>query len=270
MQDTTEQFISAHQSASDEELARGLVRYAGRLALDMREAGVSTDFKTSISDVVTDADRAAEDFVAQALSALRPDDGVVGEEGAAVASQSGRTWVIDPVDGTYNFTSGSDYFCSAIALVAGDTADPAELLLSAVNRPALDVTWVGTPEGATKNGAPLPQLENAPLDTLSLASYLHPVSMRDDGIREAWLRAASGAATIRMFGAGSIDLATVASGGVGAWLQHSVADWDWLPGKILIQGVGGEAIKVDAGGTTWCIAGNKQAVADISAALQSS
>ena len=54
------------------------------------------------------------------LAAERPDDAVVGEEGASRPGTSGRTWVIDPVDGTYNFARGSDWWCSAIALVSTD------------------------------------------------------------------------------------------------------------------------------------------------------
>lgn len=73
--------------------------------------------------------------MAGVLDTLRPDDGVLGEEGAARESSSGRTWVIDPVDGTYNFTSNSDYFCSALALVAGSPSEPDELLFGAVDRP---------------------------------------------------------------------------------------------------------------------------------------
>lgn len=261
-------FLAAHRESSDVELARGLVEHAGQLALTMREAGVSTDFKTSVSDVVTDADRAAEDFVARALRELRPDDGIVGEEGAAVESKSGRVWVIDPVDGTYNFASGSNYFCSALAVVEGDPARPDAHLVGAVHRPATRTTWVGTPEGSTRNGTALPQLNPAPLSQVSLASYLHPTSMQDHAIRDAWLRAAERAATIRMFGAGSIDLSSVASGQVGAWLQHSVADWDWLPGKILVEGVGGATAKVEAGGVTWRVAGTAPVVKEITAALQ--
>ena len=91
--------------------------------------------------------------------------------------------------------------------------------------------------------------------------------MNNEAIRGAWMRAASQAATVRMWGAGSVDLATVASSGIGGWIQHSVADWDWLPGKALVEGVGGKAIKVDAGGVTWCVAGNEQLVDEVEALL---
>ena len=63
----TKTFVIAHEQDSDEHLAQALVYNAGRLAWRMRENGVNTDFKTSVSDVVTDADRAAEAFVAAQL-----------------------------------------------------------------------------------------------------------------------------------------------------------------------------------------------------------
>ena len=265
---STAAFIDSHREDTDSELARALVETTGGLALSMRDKGLDTGQKTSVSDVVTNADMAAEEFVAGVLEALRPEDGIVGEEGAAKASKSGRTWVIDPVDGTYNFASGSDYFCSALALVEGDVSNPARILTSAIHRPALATTWIADNGTATRNGRELEQLADAPLPHLALATYLHPTSMMNEAIRGAWLSVANHAATVRMFGAGSIDLATVASGGIGGWLQHSVADWDWLPGKALVEAAGGKAVKADAGGVTWCVAGNRQLVDDVLAKLE--
>lgn len=117
--------------------------------------------------------------------------------------------------------------------------------------------------GSTLNGSDLPVLEERSLEEISLATYLHPTFLGDDTVRDTWVKVASQPATIRMFGAGSVDLAQAASGCVGAWMQHSVADWDWLPGKALVEGAGGAAIKVNAGGKTWCVAGNKRAAAQI-------
>ena len=93
-------------------LAAATVREAGLLAATMRRAGVATETKTSVSDVVTAADRAAEALIVDRLRAARPGDGLVGEEGTdEPAGQSGRTWFIDPVDGTYNFTRGLPMWC---------------------------------------------------------------------------------------------------------------------------------------------------------------
>lgn len=265
----TKTFVISHDSDPDDRLAKALVYNAGRLAWRMRETGVATEYKTSVSDVVTDADRAAERFVAGALEQLRPKDGILGEEGAAKESQSGRIWIIDPVDGTYNFTAGSDYWCSALALAEGDPADPDQLILGAVHRPAMGYTWFGGPElPTTRDGRGVDKLADAPVDQLCLATYLHPRFMKTEETRDAWLRVASEFATVRMLGSASVDLSSVADGSQDVWLQHSVADWDWLPGRALVEGAGGACRKVEAGGVVWSLAGNQQAVAQVAELLQ--
>jgi len=264
----TKTFVIAHDQDSDEHLAQALVYNAGRLAWRMREQGLETEQKTSVSDVVTLADRAAEDFISGALAHLRPDDGILGEEGAERASTSGRTWVIDPVDGTYNFASGSDYYCSAVALVEGSPADPDTLILGAVHRPAMGYTWMGGPQiPTTRDGRGVEKLKEVDADQLCLGTYIHPTSLAQPERAAAWMRVVGEVATLRMLGAGSIDLASVADGTLGVWVQHSVADWDWLPGLALVEGAGGAGVKVEAGGVTWCVAGNSRAVEQVASAL---
>ncbi|STD35146.1 monophosphatase [Corynebacterium striatum] len=252
----TKTFLVAHVDDTDAHLAQALVYNAGRLAWRMREQGVDINQKTSVSDVVTDADRAAERFVAGVLEVVRPEDGILGEEGATRPSTSGRTWVIDPVDGTYNFSSGSDYWCSALAL-----ADAEGVIFGAVHRPAMGYTWFGGRDFPTsRDGKDVAKLQNQSAKEISMATYLHPTSIQDADIRAAWQRVGEKFATVRMLGAGSVDLSSVADGTWGAWMQHSVADWDWFPGKALVEAAGGAARKLEAGGVEWCIAGNKQVV----------
>lgn len=265
----TKTFAIAHEKDSDEHLAQALVYNASRLAWRMREQGLSVEEKTSISDVVTDADRAAEAFVAGVLEALRPEDGVLGEEGAQREGTSGRTWVIDPIDGTFNFTSGSDYFCAALALVEGNPEDPAAIRFGAVHRPAMGYTWFGgTGIPTTRDGKEVAQLGGAPLPATCLSTYIHPTFLAEQPVRDAWTAVASQAASLRMLGSGSIDLASVADGSLGAWMQHSVPAWDWLPGVALVLGAGGASARVEAGGKTWSIAGSAQAVEDITKILE--
>lgn len=244
---------------SDADLAAELVRRAGALAAGMRSEGVTGRAKTSVSDVVTAADHAAEELVVAALRTLRPDDGIVGEEGADAPSRSGRTWVIDPVDGTYNFLAGMAYWCSALAL-----RDATGVLLGAVHQPVTGEHCVGGPtHPTTLDGVALEPLADLPLDQVCLATYLHPTRLDEASISEPWRRAAAGAATVRMLGSGSCDLAAVAAGRVGVWAQALVPEWDWLPGEALVRGVGGEAVQIDVAGTTWSVAGRPSAVAEV-------
>lgn len=248
--------------ADDVRLAGELVREAGRLAQSMRRGGLETEHKTSISDVVTAADRAAERLITDRLAAERPGDGVLGEEGSAAPSATGRRWIIDPVDGTYNFVSGLSWWCSALALVDGD-----DLVLGAVYHPHDDVLFVGGPElPTTRNGEPVAGVEDVALGHACAATYLHPAQLVDP-VGQAWVGALSDAATIRMLGSGSMDLAAVSQGRLHLYIGQSVPEWDRLPGAGLVLGAGGEVAQVESGGALWSLAGSPTAVAEVCARL---
>jgi len=252
------------EALADAHLAAVLVREAGRLAQRMRRDGLSAQQKTSISDVVTAADHAAEALVVERLAAARPDDGVLGEEGAARDGSSDRTWVIDPVDGTYNFVQGLTWWCSAVALEVDGTA-----VLGAVHHPHDDATYVGGVGVApTRDGVPLARLVDRPLAESCLTTYLHPPWIGTD-VMATWSRVAGSAATLRMLGSGTLDAMAVAQGQVHLTCQHSVPAWDWMPGAAIITALGGAVRHLEAGGVEWYVAGVPTAVAEACAALSS-
>ncbi|HEU5267356.1 MAG TPA: inositol monophosphatase family protein [Jatrophihabitans sp.] len=247
----------------DHALAGELVRAAGDLAARMLRSGLQVEHKTSISDVVSAADRAAEELIADRLRDERPDDGIVGEEGTDERG-SGRTWYVDPVDGTYNFLSGLPEWCSALARAGSDADD----VIGAIYQPSSRELWMGG-AGAptTRNGATLPPLAERALAEVSLATYLHPTRLADDTLRMPWLRVLQASATVRMLGSGSLELAAIAAGRLGASLQPDTLPWDWLPGAALVRAAGGAAEEVEAGGHRWHVAGNRRAVGEIAALL---
>lgn len=275
--------VELDPSLDDYQLASALVREAGQLALLMRMAGLESQQKTSISDVVTAADHAAEAYVLEQLQRCRPEDGILGEEGASVVGTSGRTWVIDPVDGTYNFLHGSTYWCSAIAL-----KDSSDVLLGAVFQPDEDKLWLGgTAHAATLNGEALTAYQDTgagqdgsvvqdsgarnstALAALGAATYIHPTWLMDPLCAMPWHAAATSAAALRMFGSGSCDLGRVADGELGCWFQHSCPEWDWLPGKAIVRAAGGATDTVLVNGLQWFMAGGTTAVRELRAALES-
>lgn len=88
------------------DLATRLAVEAGDLAIAGRRRGFTEgtiDTKSSVTDLVTEYDRAAEALVVNGITAARPDDGLIGEEGANSDSTTGIDWLIDPIDGTTNF-----------------------------------------------------------------------------------------------------------------------------------------------------------------------
>lgn len=246
----------------DSELAVSIVERAAAVAAHERTRGLRTRSKTSLSDVVTNADHAAEELVEALLLAQRPSDGLVGEEGAARPSTSGRTWVVDPVDGTYNFAQGLDWWCTALALTVDEVP-----VLGAVRHEATSTTYVGGRDvPPTRNGEPLAPLEDRPLSSSCVATYLHPPYL-GTLVGEAFARVVGRAATLRMLGSGTLDAMAVAEGRLHLVCQHSVPAWDWLPGAAILTALGGEVRHVEAAGRTWYLAGVPTAVAEAAEAL---
>lgn len=262
---------------NDAELAAALVRNAGNLALAIRHSGLTSHSKSNVSDVVTSADLAAEEYVQTQLRRCRPLDSILGEEGAAFPGTSARTWVIDPVDGTYNFLSGSSYWCSALALVdsellgMGDGGALADVpvLLGAVFQPQENKLWLGgSLQPATLNGAPINVDPEQDIGHLSGVTYIHPSWLADPRAAEPWTGAARLPATLRMLGSGSCDLGRVAQGELGVWFQHSAPAWDWLPGKGIVAAAGGTTRVVQVNGLHWFVAGPAGAVSAVEEALR--
>lgn len=277
---------TATSAPSDSDLAAKLLRAAGAIALSIRALGLAelragSRAKGGPSDFATAADLAAEEYIFDALRAARPDDSILGEEGTCHEGGSGRCWVIDPVDGTFNFASGSTYWCSALALVSpgrsipggGTTADSlthAQVLLGAVFQPEQDKLWMGgTTLAASLNGEPLRIDPDPALGALAAGTYIHPGWLADPAAAAPWKNAAQLPATLRMLGSGSCDLARVAQGELGVWFQHSAPSWDWLPGKGIVEAAGGDTAVVRVNGLDWFVAGPAGAVAELAAALSS-
>ena len=254
--------VPDNQLRRDAALAADLVREAALLAARIRAEGLDVSRKTSGSDVVTQADLAAERLIVQQLTAERPDDAIVGEEGASRSGTSGRTWVIDPVDGTYNFTRGSDWWCSAVAL-----RDEDDVLLGAVHHAASGRTWVGGPDlPSTCDGVVLDALPEVSREARCAVTYLHPPFYAGP-VGQAFARAVQQVGTLRMLGSGTMDCMAIAGGQWDVLFQHSVTDWDRLPGAAIVRGAGGGSVVVPAGGVDWTITGAPGAVADVRAAL---
>ena len=103
----------------DLELARLAAARAAEIVASWADRLESAEFK-GVGNPVTEADREAETAIIELLDEYRPDDGILGEEGASRDGESGRRWVIDPLDGTVNFLHGFPQVAVSIGLVDGD------------------------------------------------------------------------------------------------------------------------------------------------------
>ena len=243
------------------------IRYFGRVApagaTGARGPLVETEFKSGPADLVSEADRAAEAAAIEMLREHRPDDGYVGEEGSRSAgdASNGRRWLIDGIDGTFNFLHGVPNWCTAVCLV--DEHGPA---VSAIWDPmAEELTVAGRGLGASCSNRWVPVDQG--LERLSLVTYLNPDSVRDPTLFAAFGRVMRACATVRIMGSGSLDLVQVAEGRAGVWVQHEVDDWDWWPGALIVTEAGGVAERLSIDGHEWSVAGQPEAVAAVLSAL---
>lgn len=210
-----------------------------------RSAGLET--KTSTTDVVLDADRAAEAEVVRALRSAYPDDAIVAEEGSGGAQPaSARRWYVDPLDGTVNYLYGVPHFAVAIAcedeqgLVAAVVLDPSrdELFTAARGGGA----WLGTERLRVSAQTELAR-------SLVATGFAYITEARAEQAR--LLRTVLPAVRdIRRFGSAQLDLAWTASGRYDGYFESVDKPWDWKAGALLVREAGGrvsELVQARAG-----------------------
>ena len=140
----------AAQILDDLALAHALADLADAITLDRYQAQDLVITTKPDNTPVTDADRAVETAIREALATHRQSDGLVGEEFGSDKGSSGRYWVIDPIDGTKNFMRGVPTWATLIALVEVDAAGNEEVVVGVASAPALARRWAAAKgHGAT-------------------------------------------------------------------------------------------------------------------------
>lgn len=230
-------------AAQLESVAIDIVRAAGAL-LTKRPAKLNYSTKSSAVDVVTEMDKASEDLVKTYLATHRPGDGLLGEEGADVASTTGITWIVDPIDGTVNYLYGLPGWNISIAAQRDGIT-----LAGAVYAPLLagGMLWSATRGGGARlrqgssglqEAEPIAANADVPLHLALLAtgfSYSTQTRVKQ-GARIAQL--IPQVRDIRRMGAAAVDLCLVASGMVDGYLEEELAPWDLAAGELIATEAG--------------------------------
>ncbi len=224
------------------DLAVDVAQAAGALLLE-RFGGPARGLasKTTSTDLVSDADRDAEALITRLLRESRPDDGIVGEEGARLESASGVRWFIDPLDGTINYLYGIPQWCVTLA---GHDREGA--LVGVVHDPCRGETFVAE----RGKGAWLGDRRIAVTSEGDLARSLIATGFG----YEAEVRGRQGATIarvlphvrdIRRCGSAALDLAWVAAGRQDGYFETGVNPWDVEAGILLVREAGGAVTRVD-------------------------
>lgn len=215
-------------------IAIELARSAGQLALAMHSGLGDHDTKSTPTDVVTAADRAAEALLVEGIRRRRPGDGILGEEGAAEAGTTGVRWVVDPIDGTVNYLYGLPQWGVSIgvevdgAAAAGVVFDPAKDELFAAVRAG----------GATLNGDPLRCTSASELSQALVATGFGYDARRRAAQAAVLPELLPAVRDIRRVGAGALDLCAVAAGRVDAYYELGLSPWDMSAGLLIATEAG--------------------------------
>jgi myo-inositol-1(or 4)-monophosphatase len=193
------------------------------------------DSKSSSTDMVSDADRAAEAAISRLLHAERPEDGVLGEEGADAVGSSGRRWVIDPLDGTTNYLYRYRAWCVSVALEDAEGG-----LVGVVHDPLAGETFrASRGGGAFVNEEPIRVRDSSVLERALIGTgFGYEPSVRA-GQAELMLRVLPRVRDIRRAGAAALDLCHVAAGRLDGYFERGVKPWDWAAGAVIVSEAGG-------------------------------
>ncbi len=216
--------------------------HAARLA-DPGTGRFSVDRKSRI-DLVTSVDHEAESAVVATLGRLFPDVPILAEErGLVGGSRTDCRFVVDPLDGTTNFTHGFPVFCVSIAyefegeIVAGAVLDP--------NRDELFTAEAGA--GAARNGAPIRVSEVSRLDEALLGTGFPYDRESMDRALALFTRIMRRVRAVRRAGSAALDLCSVASGRLDAFWEETLRAWDTAAGELIVREAGGRVTDFEGG-----------------------
>ena len=222
-------------------LAESIAIKAGELLVN-RPSKFELDQKSGVFDFATQMDHESEKLIVAEILTARPDDGLIGEEGANRESKSGVTWVIDPIDGTVNYLYDIPGWCISIAAKDNDGG-----LVGVVYSPATQSLWKASRGGgAFLNGNPIKCNDPVSLDRALVGSgFAYDIEKRK--IQAALVaRLLPQIRDLRRLGACAVDICHVASGSLDAYFEAGVNEWDYAAAG-LIATEAGATISIDSG-----------------------
>jgi myo-inositol-1(or 4)-monophosphatase len=222
-------------------LAVDVARTAATLVAGGRAtAGDSVTVKSSSVDVVTAVDTASERLIVERLTAARPGDGVLGEEGGARTGTSGVRWVVDPIDGTVNFLYGVPAYAVSIAAEVEGVVRAGAVLNAATGELFTATSGGGAYLSSPHRPEPVRLRGNAPASleqTLVATGFGYRVEQRRaQGAVVA--RLLPQVRDIRRFGSAALDLCAAAAGRVDAYYELHLNPWDHAAGALVAAEAG--------------------------------
>jgi myo-inositol-1(or 4)-monophosphatase len=221
-------------------------RAAGRQLLESFEgAPTGIDAKSSHTDLVSDADRKSETAIVSAIRWAFPGDAIVAEEGSLEQGSSGRTWYIDPLDGTINYLYGVPHWSVVICLADGQGA-----LAGVVYDPVRDELFSAERGGGAwvsrSGGTPRALRTTAVADlgsTLVATGFAYVAKDREEQAR-ILTRVLGKVRDLRRYGSAALDLSWIGAGRFDAYFESVDKPWDWMAGALIVREAGGRVTEL--------------------------
>ena len=223
-------------------LAEAVAREAGAQLRDaFRGPELLVSAKSSPTDLVSEADQAAETLIRARLAEARPGDGVLGEEEGDAEGTSGLRWVVDPLDGTTNFLFGIPQWAVSVACEDAEGA-----LAGVVYDPMRDELWSARRDGPALLDGRLVQgsVREDLATSLVSTGFGYDAEVRR-AQAEVAARLLPEVRDIRRFGSAALDLAWTAAGRYDAFYEHGLNPWDLAAGVLICERAGLERVDLE-------------------------
>jgi myo-inositol-1(or 4)-monophosphatase len=211
-------------------------RLAGAVLMEHVRSGFQIEYKAAIN-LVTDADRAAEERIVETILAAHPSHRILAEErGQGGDIQSHFQWIIDPLDGTTNFAHGFPFYSVSIGL-----EHRGESVLGVVLDPVRDELFTAViGQGAFMNGKPIHVSRIKSLDkSLTVTGFAYNIRETSNNNLDHFSRISLRAQGVRRTGSAALDLSYVAAGRFDGYWEVVLSPWDMAGGIVLVREAGG-------------------------------
>jgi len=224
------------------DIAKSAARMAAAVHHSFRQDNLAVRTKSSSIDLVTEIDRESERCIVAAIHSARPDDGIVGEEGANISGSSGVCWIIDPLDGTTNFIHKYPAHAVSIGVEINKRR-----VLGVVQDTFHDIVYEGIVGAcAQRDGKPIAARTESQLSRALIGTGFLP----DVEVRRKQAKVLGNllpiVRDIRRSGCPSLDLCAVASGTLDGYYESGLGRWDIAAGAAIAEAAGAKVVELSS------------------------
>jgi myo-inositol-1(or 4)-monophosphatase len=221
------------------QLAWECAQNAGDFLKNERPRNINIDTKSSGSDLVSEMDRGAEALIVDLITASRPNDSILGEEGSNRIGTSGVRWIIDPLDGTVNYLFGIPLWGVSIAVEVDGVVEVGVIAIPETNKSYVGIAGVGSFCVSGESLAELNVRRGSQIHNSLLATGFGYSPVRRGLQADVVASVLPQIADIRRSGCAVVDLCWLASGFIDGYFEIGLNPWDYSAGVLIVSLAGG-------------------------------